>query len=457
MGVTPANDIKDAVKASVAAESEDSKLWGFVPNWFRTSVGPLFLIFTPPYFVVLFWHVMVNLEGSSSAVVANVREKGAQYLLDIVPSPVDSEAWKYILYFGAFEILLMVGLPGKAFRANPTATGHVPVYKANGMFSYVVTLATLCALVHEEMLNPRDVYDKLGEIFAGLSFFSLFFVAFLTIKGLYFPSTDDSSSNGSWIQNYWWGTELYPRVFGADIKMFTNCRFGMMYWAVGAVIYAYTQQQMYGSLSTSMAVSVILQLTYITKFFHWEMGYMNSMDIQHDRAGFYLCWGCLVWVPAVYASPGLYLVKHPIDLGTYGSAAILVLGLFSIWANFDADRQRHAFRQAKGQIMVWGKPAEYITANYVNARGEKASSLLLCTGWWGVARHFHYLPEIMGAFFWTVPGLFESPTPYFYVVFLILLLVDRAFRDDVRCRGKYGKHWDKYCARVPYKIVPGVL
>lgn len=43
-----------------------------------------------------------------------------------------------------------------------------------------------------------------------------------------------------------------------------------------------------------MQVSVTLQLTYITKFYHWEMGYMNSMDIQHDRAGFYLCWGCLV-------------------------------------------------------------------------------------------------------------------------------------------------------------------
>lgn len=28
----------------------------------------------------------------------------------------------------------------------------------------------------------------------------------------------------------------------------------MMYWAVGAVLYAYTQQKMYGSLSTSMAV-----------------------------------------------------------------------------------------------------------------------------------------------------------------------------------------------------------
>ena len=97
---TPAKNIKDAVKASVAAESEDSKLWGFVPNWFRTSVGPLFLIFTPPYFVVLFWHVMVTLGGSSSAAVANIREQGAQYLLDIIPNCMDAEAWKYILYFG---------------------------------------------------------------------------------------------------------------------------------------------------------------------------------------------------------------------------------------------------------------------------------------------------------------------------------------------------------------------
>ncbi|CAN0443860.1 unnamed protein product, partial [Hapterophycus canaliculatus] len=54
-----------------------------------------------------------------------------------------------------------------------------------------------------------------------------------------------------------------------------------------------------------------------------------------------------VWVPAVYSSPGIYLVKHPIALGWYGASAILVLGLLSIWANYDADRQRHAFRQVR--------------------------------------------------------------------------------------------------------------
>ena len=51
-----------------------------------------------------------------------------------------------------------------------------------------------------------------------------------------------------------------------------------------------------------MAVSVALQLVYITKFFWWETGYWCSMDIQHDRAGYYICWGCLVWLPIIYTA-----------------------------------------------------------------------------------------------------------------------------------------------------------
>lgn len=51
------------------------------------------------------------------------------------------------------------------------------------------------------------------------------------------------------------GTELYPRLWGWDIKMFTNCRFGMMYWAVGAVCYAAAQGEREGHISNSMMVS----------------------------------------------------------------------------------------------------------------------------------------------------------------------------------------------------------
>ena len=65
------------------------------------------------------------------------------------------------------------------------------------------------------------------------------------------------------------------------------------------------------------------------------------MDIMHDRAGYYICWGCLVWVPAVYTSPALYLTMHGVDnLSTPVALAIACAGAAAIYINYDSDRQR---------------------------------------------------------------------------------------------------------------------
>lgn len=180
------------------------------------------------------------------------------------------------------------------------------------------------------------------------------------------------------------------------------------------------------------------------------------MDIAHDRAGFYICWGCLVWVPSIYTSPGMYLVKQPVNLGLQLALYILVAGLLCIYINYDCDRQRQEFRRTNGKCTVWGKTPSKIVAAYTTTSGEKKTSLLLTSGWWGLARHFHYVPEILAAFFWSVPALFNHFIPYFYVIFLTILLFDRAKRDDDRCKAKYGKYWKLYCEKVPYRIIPGV-
>ena len=64
------------------------------------------------------------------------------------------------------------------------------------------------------------------------------------------------------------------------------------------------------------------------------------MDIAHDRAGYYLCWGCLNWVPAIYTSPALYLVENPIQWSLPAATAIAVAGTLAIYINYDSDRQR---------------------------------------------------------------------------------------------------------------------
>ena len=61
-----------------------------------------------------------------------------------------------------------------------------------------------------------------------------------------------------------------------------------------------------------------------------------------------------------------------------------------------------------GNCQIWGKKAEKIQAQYVTADGEVKKSLLLLSGWWGLSRHFHYIPEWMAAFAWTAPTLYDG-------------------------------------------------
>lgn len=63
----------------------------------------------------------------------------------------------------------------------------------------------------------------------------------------------------------------------------------------------------------------------------------------------------------------------------------------------------------------------------------------------------------MASVFWVVPTQYEYTLPYFYPIYLTLLLVDRAWRDDARCADKYGADWNHYCLKVPYKVVPGII
>jgi 7-dehydrocholesterol reductase len=182
------------------------------------------------------------------------------------------------------------------------------------------------------------------------------------------------------------------------------------------------------------------------------------MDIQHDRAGYYICWGCLVWVPAVYTSAGFYLTGSAPDISWSNALLIFACGWACIQINYESDHQRYIFRQTNGRCKIWGRKPRYIAAQYTTTSGEQKNSLLLLDGYWKISRHFHYVPEIMASFFWSLPALNTGFVgPYFYVIYLTILLTDRAFRDDNRCRAKYGKYWKQYCDEVPYKIVPGIV
>jgi len=75
-----------------------------------------------------------------------------------------------------------------------------------------------------------------------------------------------------------------------------------------------------------------------------------------------------------------------------------------------------------------------------------------------VARHFHYVPELIAAFSWCLlanPAKNGILTCY-YGLLLMAILVGRAKRDAKKCTRKYGPAYKKYAKMVPWFMIPGV-
>lgn len=137
------------------------------------------------------------------------------------------------------------------------------------------------------------------------------------------------------------------------------------------------------------------------------------------------------------------------------------MGVAGVFLNFWADSQRMIFREKQGKCKIWGKDPVFIRAKYQALNSETGevdthTSLLLASGWWGVARHFQYLFELTAAWSWGLLGMgvHNGPLPLFYAIFLTILLIDRAKRDEDKCKKKYGEYYEQYMKIVKYKIVP---
>ncbi|XP_025110736.1 7-dehydrocholesterol reductase-like isoform X1 [Pomacea canaliculata] len=394
-----------------------------------------------------------------SAFPRKIVPRGLAYIWSQVNAPTPLIVFTLAGYV-VFALTVMRILPGKTVYGPVTPKGHVPVYKDNGFACFVTTMVTFWLLTFVLKtffaVSPTYIFDKFDEVLVTLNIFSPIFCVFLYLKGRLAPSCTDGGSSGNIIFDYFWGMELYPRVLGFDVKVFTNCRFGMTVWPLLVCVFALKSYELYGFVD-SMFVTTTLQLVYCTKFFWWEAGYMNTIDIMMDRAGYYICWGCLVFVPGVYASVSLYMVNHPVHLGLPLTTFLLALGVLSIYINYDADKQKLQVRSSDGRCLVWGRKPSIIRAKYVLDSGETRESILLASGWWGLSRHFHYIPEILLAFFWSVPALFHDVMPYTYVIYLTTLLIHRSFRDETKCSRKYGCFWKQYRDLVPHKLFPFIF
>ena len=361
---------------------------------------------------------------------------------------VSPPTWTAAAIYGAWflvQLALQVWVPGRTVQGMPLPDGRRLEYRLNGLLSFLLTLGMLAGAVFLGGLDATLLYEQIGALMTVVNLFTFAFAGLLYFWDL--QGADWERPTGRPLYDYFMGTALNPRIGSLDIKLFCEARPGMIFWMLLNLSMAAKQYEVLGTVTVPMVLVVGFQGFYLIDYFIHEEAILTTWDIKHEKFGWMLCWGDLVWLPFTYSLQAQYLVNHPHDLPWWGITAIVALNLLGYTIFRGANSQKHGFRR-NPERPVWGRPPEYLET----AKGP----LLLTSGWWGLSRHMNYFGDLMIALSWCLPVAFGSALPYFHIVYFTILLLQRERRDDAMCLSKYGEDWHRYRARVPWRIVPGL-
>ncbi|KAF9934330.1 7-dehydrocholesterol reductase [Linnemannia zychae] len=372
---------------------------------------------------------------------------------------VSPYAFRLFFTWLALQAFLYTFLPAKIGYGQRTPAGHLLPYKVNGLLAWIVSHAIYAAGgLYFGWWKLSIIHDNWGGLLIAANTYGYFLTFFSYIKAHFFPShAADRKFSGSFIYDLLMGIEFNPR-FGKyfDFKLFHNGRPGIVAWTMINLSFAAAQYQKIGYVTNSMILLNLLHATYVLDFFYNEDWYLRTIDIAHDHFGFYLAWGDSVWLPWLYTLQSHYLVRNPVDLTTIQFAVIFTIGYIGYFIFRSVNHQKDIVRSTNGECMIWGKPAKVIRTSFVTSDGKTHKSLLLCSGYWGLSRHFNYVGDLLLSLAMCMTCGTKHLLPYFYIIYMTILLLHRIQRDHTRCKGKYGKYWDEYMKVVPYKLIPYV-
>ena len=340
-----------------------------------------------------------------------------------------------------FAILLALHIVLPARRVD----GYVRVtpnrYRLNGLAVFV------CALVIWWFELTSASLDWLWlakwHALAGAVALSMILTAWMVLRA---PS-DDRSLPVQWLEGRSRNVQFRR---GVDAKMFMYV-FGGTFLALNAVSSAAYHYGVYGqAANVGLFLHSAMWVWFVADYFCFERVQLFTFDIIEEGVGFKLIVGCIAVYPCLYpialwgtaglARPEIDPSWNPLWLG--GSAAVFVVG----WViTRGANLQKYVFKRfPERSFLGFVKPVTITD-------GERH---ILCSGFWGTARHVNYTGEILEVLGMSLAlGHFTNLWSWVYFLYLTIFFVIRDRVDDGRCAGKYGALWTQYRNKVPYRLV----
>lgn len=359
--------------------------------------------------------------------------------------------WQAIAGFltpaAVFAILLALHAIIPALRvdgyAHPGA-GPRAQYRLNGIAVFMAALAIWW--LELTYAPPGWFWQVKWHAIAGGVALSVVLTAWLVLRA----PADERPWWVQWLEGRAPNTQFAGHV---DTKMFLYI-FGGTFLALNAVSSAAYHADLYGEAANlGLYLHAAMWVWFVADYFCFERVQLFTFDIFEERVGFKLIVGCIVVYPCLYPvalwgtaglpAPDIDPAWNALWLG--GAAVVFLIGyVISRGTNL----QKYTFKRFPERAFLGLIPPETVTD------GDRR---ILCSGFWGAARHMNYTGEILMALGMALAiGHFANVWAWIYFVYLTIFFIVRERIDDGRCTRKYGDLWTEYRTKVRHRLVPGV-
>ncbi|XP_068730271.1 delta(14)-sterol reductase LBR-like isoform X1 [Montipora capricornis] len=346
-----------------------------------------------------------------------------------------------------FQAIIYMLPFGKVVQGRVLENGSALDYRINGFLALTLCVTGFAACLYFKV-DVTLVYDCfIGITTATLCWSVVVAILVYAMACMQKTGLSPRGNTGNIIYDFFMGHQLNPRWGKFDFKLFFEIRAGLIGWVMINFCMAAKEHEKYGEVSTSMILVCVFQFLYVADCLFFESSFLSTMDIIEEGFGFMLAFGDISFVPVLFSLHARFLVDHPVKLSWITATVITSLFVIGYAIFRGSNSQKDRFR------------ADPLSEEFRDAETILTSSgkRLLVSGWWGLVRHPNYLGDIIMGFAWTFPCGFSHAIPFFYPVHLVTVLVHRELRDERNNHFKYGKSWDEYCRRVPYRILPKIF
>jgi Delta14-sterol reductase len=371
-------------------------------------------------------------------------------LWDMVLPVTGATLWTATQMVVGFVGALFLGallLPGIERWGYPQPDGSTKEYKLTGMTLFFVVHVALGAAVFGFGVSLTPVIQHFWSLFVVANVLAFAITIALYVRGrrggtVLRSTVGDDAKVPRVVRDLWFGNELNPTCLGVDVKMFMY-QPSLIGVNVIVVAFASAQRDLHGAVTPQTLCLLAFWWAYLFTHYVKEEFMLSTWDVTSENFGFMLVWGDLVYVPFLYSLPCWWLVDRTVPFETWQWAGLSLLCFVFLWVFREANWQKERYKRTP-DATIWGRKPELVGGR------------LLASGWWGLGRKLNYTGEIGVYVCFALTTGFDKPWPYLLPLSLVVLLTQRAARDDKKCAAKYGDVWKAYCERARYRMVPFV-